>query len=269
VEKHNNPLRKIKCQYILFLQQANNRRYHCGNRNFVADAYDYNKNGILKEGYVMENIILIGASHRGKSTLGKLAAEKTGMRFLDTDEMVVGYAVKSGDPASIFRRFIEYQRRAVREAMECREPVIISTGAEIVANRADFALLCGSGYVIHVRRSSERCAGTGLNTVIVRTIIGKDGGKMEEVYDRNAMINDYARDLPVYDKAADVILDNNGTVEEGLEKLLAVINEAKNSVRSRVDVTPAERGQPPAIPTVVESAHNPLQTTVRECILLI
>jgi shikimate kinase len=175
----------------------------------------------------MGNIILIGASGSGKSTLGKLAAEKTGMRHLDIDTMVMDYAIEGGNPASVFLHFLEYQSRAVQEALRRREPVIISTGAEIITNRSDFALLCDFGYVVHVRRSSDMSAESGSGVVLVRTSIGADGEKAEKIYDGNSFIKDYEQELPAYDEAADEILDNNGAVEEGLEKLIALISKVR------------------------------------------
>ena len=38
----------------------------------------------------MKNIVLIGMMGCGKSTVGRLAAEKLGMAFVDTDERIEG-----------------------------------------------------------------------------------------------------------------------------------------------------------------------------------
>ena len=170
----------------------------------------------------MKNIVLIGAANRGKSTLGALAAEKLGMRHLDVDQMVMEMAVESGDIRSIFRRFHEYQDQAVRTAMECKEPIILSTGAEILINPTALEALRTFGLVVHVKRPSSLSRENKSNLVIKRTVWKADGEEIDSIYDENMFMQDYEKDLHLYDEVADAILENIGTLEEGVEKLLAL-----------------------------------------------
>jgi shikimate kinase len=172
----------------------------------------------------MKNIILIGASYRGKTTLGKLLAEKMGIRHLDIDEMVMDYAIERGSPAYIFLHFGENQRRAVREVLKCDEPVVVSTGAEIMESWSEFKLLCDFGYVIHLRRSPDLSAETNSGLVLTHVTQGENGETVRKVYDHKLLIEGYEQDLPIFDEMADAILYNDGTVEEGLDKLVALID---------------------------------------------
>jgi shikimate kinase len=178
---------------------------------------------------LMKNIILIGAPNRGKSTLGKLAAERFGMRYLDIDEMAMGYAIERGNPVYIFTNMLRYQSKAVREALECDEPVIISAGASIIESPDDLELLRDSGFVIHIKRRSDLSVMPPSRFALVHTSMGGDGEKVEKISagaELSDMLNkEYERDMQQYEEAADAVLDNDGTVEEGLEKLAVLIEQ--------------------------------------------
>jgi shikimate kinase len=176
----------------------------------------------------MKNIILIGAPNRGKSTLGKLAAKRLGMRYLDIDEMAMDYAVEQGNPLLIFMHMLKYQSRAVREAIAGDEPAVISAGASIIESPDDLELLRGSGYVIHVRRRSDLSVMPPSRFSLTHTNMGKNGKTTEKICSGAEMSDllskEYERDMPKYEAAADATLDNDGTPEEGLEKLLKLVD---------------------------------------------
>jgi shikimate kinase len=85
----------------------------------------------------MKNIVLVGFMGSGKSWVGKLIAEQTGMPLLDMDAIIVERAGKpiteifteDGEP-----KFREYERELVKELSET-EGNIISTGGGIVLNQ--------------------------------------------------------------------------------------------------------------------------------------
>ncbi|MDF7826644.1 shikimate kinase [Pontiellaceae bacterium B12227] len=84
----------------------------------------------------MKNIVLVGFMGSGKTWVGKLIAERTGMPLLDMDALIVERAGKpindifaeDGEP-----KFREYERELVKELSET-EGNIISTGGGIVLN---------------------------------------------------------------------------------------------------------------------------------------
>ncbi len=98
----------------------------------------------------MRNIVLVGFMGSGKTTVGKLIAEKTGMPLLDMDSIIVERAGKSineifaddGEP-----HFRALERTLVKE-LAATEGNIISTGGGIVLNPDNIADFEKSGLVV-------------------------------------------------------------------------------------------------------------------------
>ncbi|MEI6891558.1 MAG: shikimate kinase [Pontiella sp.] len=84
----------------------------------------------------MKNIVLVGFMGSGKTWVGKLIAERTGMPLLDMDALIVE---RAGKPINeIFAEegeatFRQYERDLVKELSDT-EGNIISTGGGIVLN---------------------------------------------------------------------------------------------------------------------------------------
>ena len=82
-------------------------------------------------------VVLIGPMGVGKTTLGKKLARALGLRFVDTDAMVVA---KHGPIPQIFESvgepaFRAMEEKALSEAL--LEPAVIATGGGIVLSRAN------------------------------------------------------------------------------------------------------------------------------------
>lgn len=96
------------------------------------------------------NIILIGFSYTGKSSVGKLVAQRLGWRFVDIDQRVEGIAGKR--IPQIFARGGESQFRALeRQALSLACSVgdsVIATGGGAVVEWGNRALMSGSGVVV-------------------------------------------------------------------------------------------------------------------------
>ena len=115
------------------------------------------------------------------------------------------------------------QREAVDELADLDSAAIIATGAEVALMPACATKLCHIGTVIHLRRKAE--------TVLAD--IAKDGSQLvlrdmtdgTEVVMREKTVKLYAQEILQYDALADLTLENDGTEDEGLEKLIALINQ--------------------------------------------
>jgi shikimate kinase len=98
----------------------------------------------------MKNIVLVGFMGSGKTTVGKLIAEKTGMPLLDMDALI---EERAGKPiTAIFAdegeaHFRQLEREMVRELAQ-REGQIISTGGGIVLNPDNIADFERTGLVV-------------------------------------------------------------------------------------------------------------------------
>ena len=90
-----------------------------------------------------QNIVLIGLSGSGKTTVGMLLAQALGRQFLDTDALIAAEAGRSvaevftevGEPA-----FRELEAVALTKAM-CHQEAVIATGGGIVETPANAATL--------------------------------------------------------------------------------------------------------------------------------
>ena len=98
----------------------------------------------------MANIILVGFSYTGKSTIARIVARRLGWQTVDTDDMVAAKAGKS--VADIFAtegeaRFRTLEQVAVAEAC-LRSNQVISTGGGVPVDPANRRLLREAGTVI-------------------------------------------------------------------------------------------------------------------------
>lgn len=96
------------------------------------------------------NIALIGYMATGKSTVGKRLAEKAGMTFVDTDELVEKRAGKSiseifsEDGEDVFR---EIESAVLRDVLKNKNQVI-ATGGGIVIRKENRSLLAENAFVV-------------------------------------------------------------------------------------------------------------------------
>jgi shikimate kinase len=105
-----------------------------------------------------KNIYLIGFMGTGKSTVGRLVAEKLGMEFCDTDAMV---EAKSGMTVSeIFDEMDEEAFRSMetdvlKEITEKRN-LVVSTGGGIVVTKGNMEIMRQAGSLITLMASPEQ-----------------------------------------------------------------------------------------------------------------
>lgn len=105
----------------------------------------------------MHNIILTGFMATGKSTVGKLLAERLGYSFVDTDELI---AARSGmSVAAIFREKGEaaFRRMESEVARELGEQtgLVVSTGGSLMLNPKNAAALGRRGHVFCLSAAPE------------------------------------------------------------------------------------------------------------------
>lgn len=106
-----------------------------------------------------DNIILIGMPGSGKTTVGKLIAERLGRPYISTDALVEQradgltcgeYILEYGEPA-----FRDLEAEAVREAAR-RTGCVIATGGGTVILRENMEALRKHGLVFHMVRPLEQ-----------------------------------------------------------------------------------------------------------------
>jgi shikimate kinase len=108
-----------------------------------------------------ERILLVGMMGAGKTTTGRLVAEKLGWEYLDSDAEVVRETgltvpelfVRDGEVS-----FRDAEARVLRRACESASPVVVSVAGGAVLRAENRALLGASGRVIWLRARVETLA---------------------------------------------------------------------------------------------------------------
>lgn len=156
----------------------------------------------------MENIVLVGMPGCGKSSIGKVLAEKAGKAFVDSDDTIVEMAGKSipkifaEDGEDVFR---EYETKALAELAK-KSGLVIATGGGCVTKERNYPLLHQNSSIVWIRRDLDKlpCDGRPLSR----------NSKMADMYQVRK---------PLYEKFADQIIDNDGSMNDAVEKILEVL----------------------------------------------
>ncbi len=160
----------------------------------------------------MRNIVLVGFMGSGKTTVGKLLSEKTGMPLVDMDSVIEERAGKSINDIFAHEGEAHFRKLERELAMElsARQGQVISTGGGIVLNSDNIADFEKSGLVV--------CLLVDAETVLER------------------LLHDTTRPLLAGDKAA---------------RILGILESRKalyGSIRHRIDTS----GRPSPVPTAEE-----------------
>ena len=154
------------------------------------------------------NVVLIGMAGSGKSTLARLLGEALGREVLDTDALVEAGA---GMPvAGIFEAEGEegFRRRetAVLRQIAGLSGKIVAAGGGCVTREENLPLLQKNSRILWVRRDPAKLA--------------REGRPLSLAGDPAALA---AAREPLYRRLAEASIENDGTPEEALEKLLAAL----------------------------------------------
>ena len=152
----------------------------------------------------MTNIVLIGMPGSGKTTIGEALAAKTGREMIDIDTEIVKSAGCS--IPEIFTRTGEKEFRKL-ESEEVRKAgketgKIIMTGGGVVTRNENYAPLHQNGRIYELGRDLSKLPVDG------RPISQKTSA--EELYQKRA---------PLYKAFRDVVIDNDGSIEDTVETI--------------------------------------------------
>lgn len=158
----------------------------------------------------MQNIVLIGMPGCGKSTVGSALAERLGRRFVDSDHWIEKMAEKSipeifaQDGEEVFR---QWETRALAELGK-QSTLVIATGGGCVTKERNYPLLHQNGSIFWIRRDIS--------------LLPTQGRPLSQA---NPLEQMYALRKPLYKAFADRTVENNGSLEDVLEAILAQMEE--------------------------------------------
>lgn len=152
------------------------------------------------------NINLVGMPGSGKSTLGRILAEKLGRELIETDDEIVRMA---GMPISeIFRQYGENYFRDIESKVILQASMhggrVISTGGGAVLRSINNDAMKMNGTVVFLDRP-------------VSSLIPTDDRPLAD--DRDKILRLYKERYPLYTAVADIIIKVCGTEEEAAEEI--------------------------------------------------
>lgn len=158
-----------------------------------------------------KNIVLIGMSGAGKTSVGRALSYRLEMAFVDMDDFIEKRVNMS--VSEIFEKYgEEYFRKLETQTAiflsENYKNTIISTGGGVVLNPLNMDCLKKCGTVIYINRSVEKILST-LNPQ-KRPLLKSNPEKLYDMYNVRH---------PLYLKYADVCVLNNGDIEECVENI--------------------------------------------------
>ena len=157
-----------------------------------------------------QNIVLIGIMGCGKTSLGKELANRLSMTFIDMDEKIETEAGMT--ITEMFSQFGESyfrdQETELCHRLSKQSGLVISTGGGIVGRPENMEALGRTGHILFLDRDPE---------IILRTIDASNRPMIRENPQR--LLELHQQRLPLYQKYSDLIVTNNGTLDEALASL--------------------------------------------------
>lgn len=103
------------------------------------------------------NIVLIGYRCCGKTSAGKLIAEKLGRRFIDTDELIIkkeGCTIDETVSRHGWQYFREIEKGIIRD-VSSHENIVVATGGGVVLNKENVRNLKTNAFVVWLYADME------------------------------------------------------------------------------------------------------------------
>ena len=157
-------------------------------------------------------VVLIGMPGVGKSTVGVILAKILGYKFIDTDLVIQEHEKKllkdiiSGEGIN---GFIAKENEIISKLKA--EKAVIATGGSVIYGEDAMKNLSELGKIFYLKLDYRKLK-YRLGNIKNRGVVIKNRQKLSDLYNERC---------PVYEKYADVIIDENGrNIEKTVEKIL-------------------------------------------------
>ena len=165
-----------------------------------------------------KNIILIGMPAVGKSTVGVILAKLLGYSFVDTDLVIQkseGKLLKNIIAEKGIDGFIETENRILSKLDIVNS--VISTGGSVIYGDEAMKNLSRNGIVIYLKLDYNKLK-YRLHNIKNRGVVIREGQSLSSLYRERA---------PLYEKYADIIIDENGcSIEKTVNKIMDSLDSA-------------------------------------------
>ena len=165
----------------------------------------------------MNNITLIGMPGAGKSTIGVVLAKVLGYQFLDSDLLIQKAEKRTlskiiADEGTEGFKAIENRVNASIQV----ENTVIATGGSVVYCDEAMQHLKETGTVVYLKLSLDSLR-KRLGNLKGRGVLLKDGQSLTDLYEER---------VPLYEKYADIVVDEEGkNLEESLDAVLEILKK--------------------------------------------
>ena len=158
-----------------------------------------------------ENIVLIGMPGVGKSTIGVILAKQLGYQFVDADLVI------QQEESRLLREIIADEGIEGFLAVENRvnasieaERSVISTGGSVVYGKEAMEHLGEIGTIVYLKLTYDLLE-KRLSNLQDRGVVLRDGQTLYDLYEERT---------PLYEKYADLVVDETGLDIEGTREVL-------------------------------------------------
>jgi len=149
------------------------------------------------------NIVLVGMPSCGKTTLGRELASRRGLRFIDTDEVISTFAGMEIPDIFALEGEAGFRKREsiAIESIAGEQGLVIATGGGAILSSQNVRALRQNGIIVFVERAPELLEATSDRP------LSSSRAALKALYDKR---------LPLYIKAADVRISNNGSIADAI-----------------------------------------------------
>lgn len=158
----------------------------------------------------MRNIVLIGMPGSGKTTISKALSHKTGWDVIDLDEYLVEYFKMSiSEMFAISEDYFRKHETQVCHLLKNKKKTILSCGGGVILRKENIDALKENGIICLLNRDLDKIM-EDVDTES-RPLLKEGRHKIKTLYEKR---------WPLYKSSADVIIDNNGTIDQTLSQII-------------------------------------------------